>query len=121
MLGPDRPAWTTGYGRLPDWPDARITGLWEHHAVVACNGPGPDLGAVIAVIPNHVCTAVNLVPELPGGRHRTDRRPLAGGGAGAPTADRYSVAGRRPDTIGSAGEGGPGQVRQRHRGQATVL
>ena len=64
VLGPDRPAWTTGYGRLLDWPDARITGLWEHHAVVACDGPGPDLGAVIAVIPNHVCTAVNLVPEL---------------------------------------------------------
>ena len=64
VLGPDRPAWTTGYGRLPDWPDARITGLWEHHAVVAWNGPVPDLGAVIAVIPNHVCTAVNLVPEL---------------------------------------------------------
>jgi D-serine deaminase-like pyridoxal phosphate-dependent protein len=64
VLGPDRPAWATGHGRLPDWPDARITGLWEHHAVVACNGPGPDLGAVVAVIPNHVCTAVNLVPEL---------------------------------------------------------
>ena len=32
--------------------------------MVAWNGPLPDLGAVIAVIPNHVCTAVNLVPEL---------------------------------------------------------
>jgi D-serine deaminase-like pyridoxal phosphate-dependent protein len=64
VLGADRPAWTSGYGRLPDWPEARITGLWEHHAVVASDGPGPELGDVVAVAPNHVCTAVNLVPEL---------------------------------------------------------
>jgi D-serine deaminase-like pyridoxal phosphate-dependent protein len=64
VLGPDRPAWATGYGRLPDWPEARIEGLWEHHAVVALADPGPDLGEVVAVVPNHVCTAVNLVPEL---------------------------------------------------------
>ena len=64
VLGPDRPAWATGYGRLPDWPEARIVGLWEHHAVVALDDPGPDLGDVVAVIPNHVCTAVNLVAEL---------------------------------------------------------
>jgi D-serine deaminase-like pyridoxal phosphate-dependent protein len=65
VLGPDRPAWASGYGRLPDWPDARIMGLWEHHAVVALDDRGPDLGEVVAVVPNHVCTAVNLVPELP--------------------------------------------------------
>ena len=64
VLGPDRPAWATGYGRLADWPSARITGLWEHHAVVAVDGDSPGLGEVVAVVPNHVCTAVNLVPEL---------------------------------------------------------
>ena len=64
VLGPDRPAWTTGHGRLADWPDARVVGLWEHHAVVAVEGPGPRLGQIVAVVPNHVCTAVNLVPEL---------------------------------------------------------
>lgn len=64
VLGPDRPAWASGYGRLADWPAARITGLWEHHAVVAIGGDSPALGEVVAVIPNHVCTAVNLVPEL---------------------------------------------------------
>jgi D-serine deaminase-like pyridoxal phosphate-dependent protein len=64
VLGPDRPAWASGHGRLPDWPDARIVGLWEHHAVVALAGPAPALGDVVAVVPNHVCTAVNLVPEL---------------------------------------------------------
>ncbi|HEY1919755.1 MAG TPA: alanine racemase [Streptosporangiaceae bacterium] len=64
VLGPDRPAWTTGHGRLADWPQARITGLWEHHAVVALAEPGPALGDVVAVVPNHACTAVNLVPDL---------------------------------------------------------
>jgi len=64
VIGPDRPAWASGHGRLADWPDARIIGLWEHHAVVAIDGPTPKLGEVVAVVPNHVCTAVNLVPEL---------------------------------------------------------
>ncbi len=64
VLGPDRPAWASGHGRLAGWPDARVTGLWEHHAVVTLDGPGPELGDVVAVVPNHVCTAVNLVPEL---------------------------------------------------------
>lgn len=64
VLGSDRPAWTTGYGRLLAWPEARIEGLWEHHAVVTVGEPGPELGEVVAVVPNHVCTAVNLVPDL---------------------------------------------------------
>lgn len=65
VLGPDRPAWTTGHGRLADWPQARIVGLWEHHAVVTLDDdPGPALGETVAVVPNHTCTAVNLVPEL---------------------------------------------------------
>ncbi len=65
VLGPDRPAWTTGHGRLADWPAARIVGLWEHHAVVTVDdNPGPALGETVVVVPNHACTAVNLVPEL---------------------------------------------------------
>jgi D-serine deaminase-like pyridoxal phosphate-dependent protein len=64
VLGSDRPPWASGYGRLADRPEARIVGLWEHHAVVELEGPGPALGEVVAVVPNHVCSAVNLVPEL---------------------------------------------------------
>jgi D-serine deaminase-like pyridoxal phosphate-dependent protein len=80
-LGPDRPGWASGHGRLLDRPDARITGLWEHHAVVAVPEPTPALGDVVAVVPNHVCTAVNLVPEL---------LVVQGGVA----ADRWAVAAR---------------------------
>jgi D-serine deaminase-like pyridoxal phosphate-dependent protein len=79
VLGPDRPAWSSGYGRLADWPAAQITGLWEHHAVVAVEGDLPALGEVVAVVPNHVCTAVNLVPELlvADQGHVVDRWPVA--------------------------------------------
>jgi D-serine deaminase-like pyridoxal phosphate-dependent protein len=64
-LGADRPGWATGWGRLLDHPDARLTMLSEHHAVVAWNGsPPPPLGRRLRVVPNHVCSAVNLADEL---------------------------------------------------------
>ncbi|WP_026919434.1 alanine racemase [Gordonia shandongensis] len=67
VLGADRPAWTTGFGRLADHPDARIVSLSEHHGVVEFPDDAeviPDLGDRVRVIPNHVCTAVNLVDDL---------------------------------------------------------
>ncbi len=65
-LGADRPAWTTGGGRLLDHPHARITALSEHHATVVFpeGEPTPDIGSVLRVVPNHVCSAVNLTDEL---------------------------------------------------------
>ncbi|WP_238422109.1 alanine racemase [Gordonia sp. 'Campus'] len=67
ILGADRAPWATGHGRLLDHHDARIVLLSEHHAVVefphgAANVP--RLGDIVRVVPNHVCTAVNLVDEL---------------------------------------------------------
>jgi len=65
-LGADRPAWTTGFGRLLDAPAARVVALSEHHATVTWpDGERlPDLGEVLRVVPNHVCAAVNLADEL---------------------------------------------------------
>jgi D-serine deaminase-like pyridoxal phosphate-dependent protein len=66
VLGADRQPWATGFGRLPLIPEARVTALSEHHATVVLP-PGaavPSLGSRVAVIPNHVCTAVNLADEL---------------------------------------------------------
>jgi D-serine deaminase-like pyridoxal phosphate-dependent protein len=64
-IGADRQSWATGNGRLLDHPDARVTQLSEHHAVVAWDaGPRPELGSRVRVVPNHVCTAVNLTDEL---------------------------------------------------------
>ncbi|MGW5653914.1 alanine racemase [Streptomyces humi] len=66
VLGTDRSPWVTGHGYLPRFPEAAITGLWEHHAVVRLpeGARGPRLGDVLAVVPNHICTPVNLVDEL---------------------------------------------------------
>jgi D-serine deaminase-like pyridoxal phosphate-dependent protein len=66
VLGADRPAWATGYGRLPDCPDARVVALSEHHATVTFpDGIAvPAVGETVRVAPNHVCTAVNLADEL---------------------------------------------------------
>ena len=63
-LGADRPAWTTGAGRLLDAPDARVVALSEHHATVTWPGRAPAPGAVVRVVPNHVCQAVNLADTL---------------------------------------------------------
>jgi D-serine deaminase-like pyridoxal phosphate-dependent protein len=72
VLGADRPAWASGFGRLLDHPDARIVILSEHHAVADLGGePLPPLGSIVRVVPNHACNAVNLVDEytvLEGGR-----------------------------------------------------
>ncbi|HYH76823.1 MAG TPA: D-TA family PLP-dependent enzyme [Arthrobacter sp.] len=66
VLGSDRPAWATGFGRLIDHPDARITALSEHHATVEWpeSRTRPALGDRLRVIPNHVCLAINLVDDV---------------------------------------------------------
>lgn len=66
ILGSDRPAWATGYGRLLDHPAARITALSEHHATVEWPEGVllPELGSRLRVIPNHVCLTLNLVDEV---------------------------------------------------------
>ena len=53
--------YATGFGRLCEYPDARIVSLSEHHAVADLGGtPLPPLGSQVDVVPNHVCNAVNL-------------------------------------------------------------
>ncbi|MFC4504792.1 MULTISPECIES: alanine racemase [Streptomyces] len=84
-LGSDRSPWVTGHGYLPGFPQAMVSGLWEHHAVVGLPDGvrGPRLGSVIAVVPNHVCTPVNLADELVvvRGGEVIDHWPVAARGA----------------------------------------
>jgi D-serine deaminase-like pyridoxal phosphate-dependent protein len=61
VLGADRAAYATGFGRLLDYPDARLTALSEHHATVV--GVDLPVGKRVRVVPNHVCAAVNLADE----------------------------------------------------------
>ncbi|MFJ6000560.1 alanine racemase [Arthrobacter sp. NPDC092385] len=66
VLGSDRAAWASGFGRLLDHPGARIVALSEHHATVQWPGGEvlPPLGTRLRVVPNHVCLTVNLVDEV---------------------------------------------------------
>ncbi|MFT4086432.1 MAG: alanine racemase [Gordonia sp. (in: high G+C Gram-positive bacteria)] len=84
VLGADRPAWTSGFGRLLDHPDARITALSEHHATVVFppEQPLPELGTRLRVVPNHVCQVLNLVDEVTVVREGepVDRWPVAARG-----------------------------------------
>jgi D-serine deaminase-like pyridoxal phosphate-dependent protein len=49
-----------GYGLIVEYPDARITAVSEEHGHVALSGPGPSVGEVVTVIPNHACAVTNL-------------------------------------------------------------
>ncbi|MDY7086075.1 MAG: alanine racemase [Actinomycetota bacterium] len=64
VLGADRLAWATGFGRLPEHPDARIVALSEHHATIEFPAGPPARGDVLRIAPNHVCATVNLADEL---------------------------------------------------------
>jgi D-serine deaminase-like pyridoxal phosphate-dependent protein len=65
VLAADRPDWLKGYGLLPELGGAGITQLTEHHAVVRGVSRGVlRLGDRVRVVPNHVCSAVNLADEL---------------------------------------------------------
>lgn len=85
ILGADRPHWSSGHGRLLGHPGARVTALSEHHATVVFpdDEPTPEVGSHLRVVPNHVCTSVNLVDELLVGTldRIEDRWPVAARGA----------------------------------------
>jgi D-serine deaminase-like pyridoxal phosphate-dependent protein len=69
-LGADRASWASGYGRVPERPDARVVALSEHHSTIEWPGTPPALGSRVLLVPNHVCNTVNLADDY----------HLAGGG-----------------------------------------
>jgi D-serine deaminase-like pyridoxal phosphate-dependent protein len=66
VLGADPNAWSPGYGLVPAYPGSKVVQLSEHHAVVQLpeGATAPRHGDRVAIIPNHVCNAVNLAAEL---------------------------------------------------------
>lgn len=66
VLGSDRAPWSSGYGRLLDYPEARIIALSEHHATVQwpLGMEIPERGRQLRIVPNHVCLTMNLVDEV---------------------------------------------------------
>lgn len=63
-LSSDRPTWLEGHGWLPGMPEVCVTKLSEEHAVVAGVNPSLRVGDLVGLVPNHVCTTVNLSAEL---------------------------------------------------------
>lgn len=55
-----------GHGLILEHPEARISNFAEEHGFLdlsACNDR-PEVGAVVRVVPNHVCVTVNMVDRL---------------------------------------------------------
>ncbi len=64
VLGPESPDYVTGFGLLPEHPQAQILRLSEHHAVLDWAGQLPGVGSQVRIVPNHVCLTVNMVDTL---------------------------------------------------------
>ncbi|HEU4514931.1 MAG TPA: alanine racemase [Nocardioidaceae bacterium] len=62
-LASDRPAWLHGHGWVPSLGEAYVTTLSEHHGIVEGASRTPAVGEVVQVVPNHVCTVVNLFDD----------------------------------------------------------
>jgi len=63
-LSGDRPSWLPGHGLILEAPEATVAILSEEHAVVRGLTTQLRVGDLVRVVPNHVCTVVNLTSEL---------------------------------------------------------
>ena len=59
-LTAERSALLDGFGAIIELDGAIVTRLSEHHGVVTYQGTPPQEGTLLHVIPNHICTVVNL-------------------------------------------------------------
>jgi len=61
-LTKDRASFLEGFGLLPAYPDAVIERLFDYHGAIAIpeGTHAPELGEVVAIVPNHVCPVVDL-------------------------------------------------------------
>jgi D-serine deaminase-like pyridoxal phosphate-dependent protein len=81
-LASDRPPWLHGHGWVPTLGEAYLTTLSEHHGVVEGASVPPAVGDVVRIVPNHVCTVVNLFDDyvVASGDQVVGRWPVAGRG-----------------------------------------
>jgi D-serine deaminase-like pyridoxal phosphate-dependent protein len=61
-LTKDAPPYLQGYGFIPHYPGAVIERVSDYHGEVRLpdGTPGPSLGEVVAVVPNHACPTIDL-------------------------------------------------------------
>jgi len=64
--GPWQPG--RGFGYLASDPATRVVSLWEEHGVLGLGemSRGLRVGDRVSIVPNHVCTAINLHNRLVG-------------------------------------------------------
>lgn len=59
------PMFLSSYGQILDHPDLRIDRMNEEHGMIVCDGEtGLHVGQALYVIPNHICTCINLFDEI---------------------------------------------------------
>ena len=64
-LSSDRAGWLTGHGLILEAPEATIVSLSEEHAVVrGVTESRLAVGDLVRVVPNHVCSVINLTSEI---------------------------------------------------------
>jgi D-serine deaminase-like pyridoxal phosphate-dependent protein len=61
-LTKDRPGYLPGYGCLPNYPEGVIERVSDYHGVVVFpeRAARPQVGEVVAVVPNHACPVMDL-------------------------------------------------------------
>lgn len=66
ILAKDTAPYVAGHGEIPELGGALIDRVYDYHGVAeaAGDGPLPEVGRVVMIVPNHVCPVVNLVEEL---------------------------------------------------------
>jgi len=70
-LASDRPSWLDGHGTVvdargssgPGSTGGTVVSVSEHHGIVEGSTLPPAVGDVVRIVPNHVCTVVNLFEE----------------------------------------------------------
>jgi D-serine deaminase-like pyridoxal phosphate-dependent protein len=65
-LTKDRADWLAGFGAIVGYPELVIERINDYHGVVATplGASRPQLGEVVAIIPNHVCPVIDLVDGM---------------------------------------------------------
>lgn len=60
----ERPTWLDGFGAVAELGNAVITRISEHHGILdGVDSSAVAVGDMVSVLPNHICTAVNLFDE----------------------------------------------------------
>jgi D-serine deaminase-like pyridoxal phosphate-dependent protein len=79
-LSSDRLPWMDGFGAIYGAPDLIAHSLSEHHGIIESTDDSqrPEVGEIVAIVPNHVCNAVNLFDDLLvlGGGEEFERWPV---------------------------------------------